>query len=372
MIEKLPSSQKIEFSSPEFAGLIARKVDELIDAVKELKQRFPGKWDSQAIQDLAERIEALDIKRLVLVDSLNAVENVQNGFEERIKTIDAVQDDIESRINQISAKVNVKAQSDAPLPPTCRWVEDSDGPWRGDCGIEWELTEGTPVENDMKYCPRCGRSLVEHKPLPPTCGECEHSTVLHAPMNVSATCKLWRKWVTVADPPPDKCPLRKQSDERPLPVAGDEEIAVGPDGRVYHPNEEQSDEKPSGYWCTKCKKPTKYSDKDKTYVKGLCLECGYHAVEWREGPVPKDERYRNGENAILEHESFGQLLCPVCGNEYARVATDSYECIQPDHSIYLYGREAALALQPKRCECEGSAFCIYPSYKYCPYCGGTL
>lgn len=48
----------------------------------------------------------------------------------------------------------------------CTWTPDgwNDGwgnPWMADCGLAWELTEGTPKENDMLYCPACGRRIKE-------------------------------------------------------------------------------------------------------------------------------------------------------------------------------------------------------------------
>ena len=45
----------------------------------------------------------------------------------------------------------------------CVWREDSDGFWKGDCGIAWELFTGTPKENKMNYCPECGK-LIKEKP----------------------------------------------------------------------------------------------------------------------------------------------------------------------------------------------------------------
>ena len=44
---------------------------------------------------------------------------------------------------------------------TCEWREDADGIWETACGEAWQCTEGTPVENDMKYCHSCGKHLKE-------------------------------------------------------------------------------------------------------------------------------------------------------------------------------------------------------------------
>lgn len=29
------------------------------------------------------------------------------------------------------------------------------------CGLTWALTDGTPEENEMYYCPKCSRKIVE-------------------------------------------------------------------------------------------------------------------------------------------------------------------------------------------------------------------
>jgi hypothetical protein len=43
----------------------------------------------------------------------------------------------------------------------CRWAQDDNGAWETECGNLFEVTEGTPYENDMKFCPYCGKTLVE-------------------------------------------------------------------------------------------------------------------------------------------------------------------------------------------------------------------
>ncbi len=45
----------------------------------------------------------------------------------------------------------------------CVWKVDDveDSAWAGDCGVLWECPSGTPVENGMNYCPRCGERLKQ-------------------------------------------------------------------------------------------------------------------------------------------------------------------------------------------------------------------
>jgi len=46
----------------------------------------------------------------------------------------------------------------------CRWaLTNGEEPWEGDCGIEWTCPDGTPRDNGMRYCPRCGRRLKQQR-----------------------------------------------------------------------------------------------------------------------------------------------------------------------------------------------------------------
>lgn len=53
---------------------------------------------------------------------------------------------------------------------TCAWTKNEDdwdrAEWVGDCGATWVFEEGGPVENEMGYCPNCGKRLVV-LPTPP-------------------------------------------------------------------------------------------------------------------------------------------------------------------------------------------------------------
>lgn len=46
----------------------------------------------------------------------------------------------------------------------CAWSYDEwHDVWYTDCGNAFVLINGTPVENDMRYCPYCGNLLWEKK-----------------------------------------------------------------------------------------------------------------------------------------------------------------------------------------------------------------
>ena len=55
---------------------------------------------------------------------------------------------------------------------SCYWALDSDGfAWETSCGGLFVINDGTPRENDMEFCPYCGKRLVEKnespEPTPP-------------------------------------------------------------------------------------------------------------------------------------------------------------------------------------------------------------
>lgn len=45
----------------------------------------------------------------------------------------------------------------------CRWVQDDleGDTWGTSCGHYFRLDDGTPADNDMKFCCYCGKTLIE-------------------------------------------------------------------------------------------------------------------------------------------------------------------------------------------------------------------
>ena len=39
------------------------------------------------------------------------------------------------------------------------WDDDSNTYECSECGLVWMLMEGTPMENQMEFCPQCGRKI---------------------------------------------------------------------------------------------------------------------------------------------------------------------------------------------------------------------
>ena len=44
---------------------------------------------------------------------------------------------------------------------SCIWQEDEDGDWLTECGNIFILDTGTPANNEMIYCPYCGKKILE-------------------------------------------------------------------------------------------------------------------------------------------------------------------------------------------------------------------
>jgi hypothetical protein len=51
------------------------------------------------------------------------------------------------------------------MTESCKWkqVDEMHTPdtWQADCGAMWTFTDGGPTENDMNFCPKCGKPLIE-------------------------------------------------------------------------------------------------------------------------------------------------------------------------------------------------------------------
>ena len=46
--------------------------------------------------------------------------------------------------------------------PSCEWTEDASGDyWESACGQTFVFNDGTPVENEIRFCCGCGKPLVQ-------------------------------------------------------------------------------------------------------------------------------------------------------------------------------------------------------------------
>lgn len=46
-------------------------------------------------------------------------------------------------------------------PTICTWKEDWEGTWETGCKNMWVFNEGTPEENNMRFCCYCGKPLKQ-------------------------------------------------------------------------------------------------------------------------------------------------------------------------------------------------------------------
>ncbi|KKN21679.1 hypothetical protein LCGC14_0923070 [marine sediment metagenome] len=45
----------------------------------------------------------------------------------------------------------------------CAWSNENEdyNTWQTDCGNLWQIIDGTPKDNKMRFCPYCGRPIME-------------------------------------------------------------------------------------------------------------------------------------------------------------------------------------------------------------------
>lgn len=94
---------------------------------------------------------------------------VSDVFISRDKVIDAIEREFgdEARPECISAKEVVYSVELADVAPVelAHWIQANDideTAWRcSKCDLTWILNEGTPSQNEMRYCPKCGAYMVE-------------------------------------------------------------------------------------------------------------------------------------------------------------------------------------------------------------------
>ena len=49
----------------------------------------------------------------------------------------------------------------ADVGETCEWKEDEDDIWQcSNCTMAWVFDDGDPKENNVNYCPQCGRKIA--------------------------------------------------------------------------------------------------------------------------------------------------------------------------------------------------------------------
>ncbi len=57
------------------------------------------------------------------------------------------------------------------MPEKCIWTQNVDGVWETGCGGMFEVSDGLPSENQMRFCPYCGHALAEQLYADDTVGD---------------------------------------------------------------------------------------------------------------------------------------------------------------------------------------------------------
>lgn len=75
----------------------------------------------------------------------------------------------EKLANELANKLNIERDQE-----TCNWRNNKGtalwechygGDYTSDCGLEWNMSnKDSPSENEMHFCPKCGKKLVEVQP----------------------------------------------------------------------------------------------------------------------------------------------------------------------------------------------------------------
>ena len=98
-------------------------------------------------------------KQQTLVEKLENFRDTQTYYEATFAdaVIDSCIDIVEQHSQEVcSRKCNIDTDA---------WAESSEcGDYSSDCGLEWNISNNdSPSENEMNFCPKCGRKLVEIK-----------------------------------------------------------------------------------------------------------------------------------------------------------------------------------------------------------------
>ena len=102
-----------------------------------------------------------EVERLVQVVNETHDINQENFQAERHAIAEAVRD----MITYIDRHALADRIEKGGAMNECRWIQDDNwemsNHWTASCGLEWCMDEETPSKNGMKFCPSCGKPLVE-------------------------------------------------------------------------------------------------------------------------------------------------------------------------------------------------------------------
>lgn len=98
----------------------------------------------------------------MLIDSENLIARIDKCYQESAKT--GLRLEPVMAIRDIKALISVMPEVEAVPVKHGRWIEnegfDGDSYYTcSSCGCDWTTIDGTPTENNMRYCPECGSRM---------------------------------------------------------------------------------------------------------------------------------------------------------------------------------------------------------------------
>lgn len=76
-------------------------------------------------------------------------------------SMDLVSKDITEAIEELEELIKKDKKKNCE---ECNWYQEENNDYfESDCGVQFTLFEGMPSENNMIYCHKCGKKLIEHK-----------------------------------------------------------------------------------------------------------------------------------------------------------------------------------------------------------------
>lgn len=143
---------------PDAATLVATKApDDIRNLIAARITEHEARLRKQA-EDAAERERVRrdeEAKAQVAADRAPPQE-VTKGSE-----VEVVQGAAQSIATGLSAARERMADHLEASKTPCSWhLDEDEGSYDGTCGVKWVLLDGTPPENGMNFCPRCGGKLI--------------------------------------------------------------------------------------------------------------------------------------------------------------------------------------------------------------------
>ena len=103
--------------------------------------------------ELKELMESNDVTK-ELLRQMNELKYDAQDYAKKCSNLRDTVHDLEIKISNLEKEKKEEA---------CNWHQEDyeSSYWSSDCGIQFVLDDGTPKENNMNYCCKCGKKLVE-------------------------------------------------------------------------------------------------------------------------------------------------------------------------------------------------------------------